>query len=187
MPTPEIARNAQLSRWKGKNDSLARAYKFNDDARAIFLEHLANTNRWYDSAAAAGVSYQCVKDTMKADEHFSSQCEIAQGLYRNRLYAEAERRAVEGVDEPVFYEGAEVGSKRRYSDQLLTLLLKRNDPSFRDNLTVSGGIDIQVGVLAVTAGSAAKSEEEWSSSHGGEKLQDDRLPMVDGEATVIEE
>ena len=41
-----------------------------------------------------------------------------------RLETEAQRRAVEGWDEPVFHEGREVGKKRRYSDTLLIFTLK---------------------------------------------------------------
>ena len=40
------------------------------------------------------------------------------------IEAEARRRAVDGVDEPVYYQGKEVGTVRRYSDVLLIFLLK---------------------------------------------------------------
>ncbi|NDD54234.1 hypothetical protein EBZ39_10225 [bacterium] len=42
------------------------------------------------------------------------------------LEDEARRRAVEGVDEPVFYQGAVVGHVKKYSDELLKMLLRAN-------------------------------------------------------------
>lgn len=52
------------------------------------------------------------------------------------LRREARRRAAEGVEEPVFQGGVEVGRIRKYSDGLLTLLLKAHDPAFRDSTKV---------------------------------------------------
>lgn len=59
----------------------------------------------------------------------------------DRLEAEADRRARDGWDEPVFHDGAQCGSKRRYSDTLLIFRLKALAPQrYRDNqdVTVSG-------------------------------------------------
>ncbi len=44
------------------------------------------------------------------------------------IESEAHRRAVDGVDVPVFHGGVQVGAIRRYSDALLALLLKRWRP-----------------------------------------------------------
>ncbi len=41
------------------------------------------------------------------------------------------RRAVDGVDEPVYQGGKKVGSITRYSDTLLIFLLKANRDKFR--------------------------------------------------------
>ena len=38
-----------------------------------------------------------------------------------RMEAEADRRGVDGYDDPIFFEGQQVGTVRRYSDQLLML------------------------------------------------------------------
>lgn len=60
---------------------------------------------------------------------------IAQDLQRSMvvqaelLEAEAVRRAYEGVDEPVFYQGSECGEVRKYSDTLLMFLLKGMMPN----------------------------------------------------------
>ena len=51
----------------------------------------------------------------------------------DRLEAEAWRRGHDGVDEPVYQGGQSVGTIRRYSDNLLSVLLRANRPAkFRD-------------------------------------------------------
>ena len=55
------------------------------------------------------------------------------------LEAEARRRAIEGVEEPVFHKGQRVGTVRKYSDLLLIFLLKGVRPQkFRDNYQRAG-------------------------------------------------
>lgn len=64
------------------------------------------------------------------------------------LEAEAHRRAVEGVEEPVgWYQGEAGGHVRRYSDTLLIVLLKMRG-RFRDGVEVTGkdGGPLQVAV-----------------------------------------
>jgi hypothetical protein len=54
------------------------------------------------------------------------------------LEAEAWRRAKEGVAEPVFQGGKQVGVVQRYSDQLLMFMLRARAPEkYRDNVTVT--------------------------------------------------
>lgn len=55
----------------------------------------------------------------------------------SRLAAEAHRRAVEGVEKPVFHKGVEVGSVREYSDTLLMFLLKKWHPEVYDDKPAS--------------------------------------------------
>jgi hypothetical protein len=69
-------------------------------------------------------------------EKFASAREEAVDL----LEGEALRRAVQGVEEPVFYKGERVdkGQVRRYSDVLLIFLLKANRPvKFRDRVEIT--------------------------------------------------
>ena len=55
------------------------------------------------------------------------------------LEAEARRRAIEGVEEPVFHKGEQVGTLRKYSDVLLIFLLKGARPErYRDNYQRAG-------------------------------------------------
>jgi hypothetical protein len=55
------------------------------------------------------------------------------------LESEARRRAVDGVDEPVFHKGRICGTVRKYSDALLMFLLRGNAPEkYKEGVTVGG-------------------------------------------------
>ena len=54
----------------------------------------------------------------------------------DRMEAELYRRAVEGVDEPVFFGGDCIGTIKRYSDQLLLAGVKAHRPEYRDKQSV---------------------------------------------------
>ena len=51
----------------------------------------------------------------------------------DKLEQEGLRRAVDGVDEPVFYQGIECGTKRVYSDSLLSMMLQGRRPDIYKN------------------------------------------------------
>lgn len=50
------------------------------------------------------------------------------------LEAEARRRAIEGTDEPVFFQGEQCGQIRKFSDTLLIFLLKGRRKEVFNNL-----------------------------------------------------
>ena len=62
------------------------------------------------------------------DEFFSAEWEKAAKVGAARLEDEARRRAVEGWEEPVWYQGDQCGTVRKYSDTLLICLLKAHHP-----------------------------------------------------------
>lgn len=88
-----------------------------------------------EACAAAGVRVSSVRKLALVDEEFGEELEQAQLAWSDEtLHRAAVRRAVEGWEEPVFggpFKDEIVGSVRKYSDPLLTLLLKRHDPGFR--------------------------------------------------------
>jgi hypothetical protein len=64
--------------------------------------------------------YQWLEEDPTYPERFAHAEEIAIQTLERELY----RRAHEGVDEPVFYQGAVCGVVRKYSDSLLMFALK---------------------------------------------------------------
>ena len=80
-------------------------------------------------------------------EDFAAQWDDALGEGVDILEAEARRRAVTGVDKPVYYKGEVVGSITKYSDRLLMFLLRAHRPQkFRDGGKVkqTGATDVDV-------------------------------------------
>jgi len=129
---------------RGGNDNR----QFDADRKAEFLRELAATGRRTDARNAVGISartitYHLSPDSDRYDPEFAAGYEEAMQEYRDALVREAHRRAVEGVPEPVYYQGARVKEKDgreavvlKYSDRMLELLLKRHIPEFRDRTTV---------------------------------------------------
>jgi hypothetical protein len=115
----------------------------NATARA-FLAAVAKTGNITRAAAIAGCSRQRHYQWLYRIEEYEKAFADAMDQAADLLEAEARRRAVEGVIEPVFYQGATVGAIRSYSDTLLIFLLKGARPEkFRDRHHVehSGKID----------------------------------------------
>lgn len=69
------------------------------------------------------------------------QYQNAKDSYVATLYREAHRRAVAGTPEGVYYQGARVDTVMRYSDALLTSLIRRHDVGFLDK---RGANDVRV-------------------------------------------
>lgn len=63
------------------------------------------------------------------DEQFAQEYRQAEIEATETLEAEAFRRAHDGVAEPVFHQGVEVGTVQKYSDTLLIFMLKARNPA----------------------------------------------------------
>jgi hypothetical protein len=104
-----------------------------------FLKALSETGSVSTAAAVAGTSRTRVYELRKADPAFASAWEEAEEIAADRLEDEARRRALEGVPEPLVSAGKLVRDDdgqpimvRRYSDNLLTALIKAHRPPRRE-------------------------------------------------------
>jgi AcrR family transcriptional regulator len=85
------------------------------------------------AAKRAGVGRSTAYEWRSADADFAKAWDEAIEAGTDVLEDEAVRRAVEGTDEPVFYQGMVCGAVRRYSDTLLIFMLKARRPEkFKD-------------------------------------------------------
>lgn len=57
---------------------------------------------------------------------------------------EIHRRAVEGIDVPIHYQGKRVDTIKKWSDVLLMFLTKQLDPSYRDSQQVNVATNVNV-------------------------------------------
>ena len=82
------------------------------------------------------------------DAEYAAMFQEAKEQAADHLECEARRRAVEGVEEPVYYKGEVCGTIRKYSDLLLIFLLNGARPEkYRDKAPST-----QVNVQANTYG-----------------------------------
>lgn len=130
---------------------------------AKLFEELAHTGRVAQSCKAVGVSKTRVQEQKGNDPDFAAKYQEALELYSEKLEQEAERRGHDGVDEPVYHKGEIQGTVKRFSDRLLELLMKKNNPQFRESVKVDAAIS--GGVLLVT--SPEKDPEKWRQKHDG--------------------
>ena len=98
------------------------------EKRAKFLAELAQTGNATLSAKLIGLSRARAYALRKEDAEFSAAWDDAISESSDHLESEARRRAVTGVQKPVYQGGKLVGHVQEYSDTLLIFLLKGNNP-----------------------------------------------------------
>lgn len=92
--------------------------------RTAFLDRLRASANVSAAARAAGLSRSSAYALRGRDPDFRAAWDEALEEALDDLEAELRRRAIEGVDKPVFYGGKECGSVKSYSDTLGMFLLK---------------------------------------------------------------
>jgi len=102
--------------------------RFDQAAKDIYVETLRETGEPAAAAEACGFTLATVRKHGVKDLEFAEAALEALQSYRATIAAEIHRRAIEGVDEPVFQGGVCVGYKRKYSDALLLAHAKRHMP-----------------------------------------------------------
>lgn len=91
------------------------------------------------SANTAGATMAQLRREYEDDPAFQEEAEDAIALRADDYEAEAVRRAVDGVDKPVFYKGEEVGTSKEYSDSLLSKILTARIPkAYGDKKQITG-------------------------------------------------
>lgn len=105
--------------------------------KRAFLAAYAELGNVSGAAEIAGINRMSHYHWLEGDERYAEVFAQAHEIACDHLESEARRRAIEGTHEPVFYQGKQVGSVKRYSDTLLIFLLKGARPDkFRDNATI---------------------------------------------------
>jgi hypothetical protein len=125
---------------------MERAHRpLSERARRRFLEALGTG--WSVSAAAerAGRHRNRFYDLRERDDEFALEWSQAVERGTQVLEDEARRRAVDGVEEPVYQGGELVGVVRKYSDRLLEFLLRARRPAvYRENARIEVDSGVQV-------------------------------------------
>ncbi|WP_417611271.1 hypothetical protein [Parasphingorhabdus sp.] len=95
--------------------------------RVKFLEALARTGNVGASAYYVQLSRQSAYDLRRRDPDFARAWRAALVLARDVAEDALQERAIEGIEEPVFYHGECVATRRRYDSRLLLAHLARLD------------------------------------------------------------
>jgi hypothetical protein len=130
-----------------------------------FLAALEQTANVTTAAEAAGITRQAAYAYRKQSPEFAVAWDAALDVGVGTLEDEAVRRARDGVEEPIYYEGECVGTVRRYSDTLLIFLLKSHKPGTyappqRVQNEHEGGLRVEVIYTARTPDLAAMTDDD---------------------------
>ena len=99
-----------------------------------FLEEFAKCGIIAHAAKAAGVTVANVEWWDSQDTYgFKKRKTWAARMALGDVEQEIRRRAIEGVDRPIIYQGKVTGTYKEYSDNLLMFMTKKLDPAYRDN------------------------------------------------------
>lgn len=94
--------------------------------RSAYVRVLRTTGNHVLACESSGARRSAINDLIRSDKKFAAQVDDAKAEAVERLEGEAYRRAVIGIEEPVFWQGMRVDTVRRYSDGLLVKLLEAN-------------------------------------------------------------
>lgn len=136
-----------------------------------FLAALAATCSVTRACEAVGIGRRTAYDWRQADQGFAFRWDQAKRMGAEALEDEVLRRAFDGVEEPVFFQGAACGTIRKYSDTLAIFYLKGAMPEkYRDNSKVelSGSLalnqmsdeEIRAELAALAAGGLLKGPDD---------------------------
>lgn len=122
----------------------------------LLAGHVRWRNRFLATLALCGNEIEairrapgCTRDKLRAEmrsnPEFATQYQQAMEIALQNFEKECDRRAIQGVDKPVFYKGKQCGVVKEFSDTLLIFRMKAMNPAkYRDN---PKPIDINVNLI----------------------------------------
>ena len=138
-----------------------------------FLDVLARTGNITRSAKAVGYADTTyLRRLKKSDKDFSEKWEMAYLSGSDMLLDEAQRRALHGIEEEIYYKGEVVGTKLVYSDAVLMFLIRGQHPDKYGQGVGKGGAQINFGVaiLPMQAANEQAWEERTIEMHAGQEV-----------------
>lgn len=116
-----------------------------------FLKAYSELGVLSKAAEVAGIKLRQHYYWLQAFPEYAEEFEEAAQKALGRLEEEAIRRAVDGVEKPVFYKGQKVGTTKDYSDTLLMFMLKGMSPEkYRDRYEPAQNNTINIQLTALS-------------------------------------
>lgn len=110
--------------------------------KAAFLRTLAKIGNISTAAELCNMARSNHYDWMRDDPEYPALYHAAMETATDKLEEEAQRRAVEGVQEPIYQNGELVGHKLKYSDVLLMFLLNGARPEKYKRVTENRSLNL---------------------------------------------
>ena len=150
------------------DETRAPQTEFTRGRQVRFLENLSLTGSVRSAAAAGGVSHQTAYRARRAIPEFRLAWDAA--LLAARVHAEQvlAARAIDGVEEKVFYHGEQVDTRTRYSDRLLLAHLARLDRLVGDERVHAVAEDFDAALARFAAGEAVVAEAPEGAAPGAD-------------------
>ena len=118
--------------------------KITEAAKETWLDSFRASGNFALSCRRIKYTQQAVRKWLKNDPEFVRKYEEAKEESIAVLEAELRRRAVHGIDKPVWYKGEQVGVVKEFSDVLLMFLLKSLRPEvYRDRVDINAQVSNQ--------------------------------------------
>lgn len=131
-------KDATPKKGKGRRESHAEVRAMQKE---VFLGAYRETGNVSISAKRAGVDRCTPYSWHKDDEEFAKEWDIARPVAASVIEDALIKRAVEGVDKPVFRQGSCVGYVKEYSDTAAIFLLKGMKPHvYRERYDINNKI-----------------------------------------------
>lgn len=128
IPPGEEKNNDRPNRRKANLGKARVGHKFNTVRRKAFLDVVAGTGNLSEACRQVNINPRTYQYCRERDPEFADALELALMKGGAIIEAEMRRRGIEGVDEPVFQKGEQVGIVRRYSDVVLIKLAQGRFP-----------------------------------------------------------
>lgn len=125
--------------------------------RADFLKRLRASLNVTDAARRAGIGTTTVYRHRNTNARFREEWDAALSAAVDDVESNALKRAIEGIEKPVFYRGQQVGSVRVYSDALAMFMLKAKRPEIYARLAGGAATGLEIGPAEMTT-EEAKAE-----------------------------
>lgn len=117
-----------------------------DPKYEAYLEALRQSGNTAAAREAAGLTADQLGAAFAEVDGFTEACEHARAMWRHSIEQALKERAIDGVEEPIYWNGQVVGTKLVYSDSLLALMAKANLKAYREKVEVSEAPPAQLDV-----------------------------------------
>jgi hypothetical protein len=122
--------------------------EISDTKKRRFLAAFAHLGQREAAAASVGIDSRTHRYWMQKDLVYAEGFKRAEAFVADRIEDEIFRRGIGGWEDPVYWQGAQVGTIRRYSDTLLIFAAKGAMPAkYKDRVDQTHGLSPAMAAL----------------------------------------